>query len=104
MGNNEQRVDLPPPPPFPSSVRLATLDDLPRVAFVAAAGFYNSQFTAYQRPRFTQYPTDVLADYREQCLRSIVDPSQILLVAEADYDDHEGDAVTQSLKGADVQA
>ena len=102
MDDGEENLDLPPPPPFPASVRLASLDDLPRLTFVAAAAFYHSQFFAYQRPRFKEYPKDTLANYKDQCLRSIADPSQILLVAEADYDENEGKAVNQILKNADV--
>ena len=104
MGDREKHLDLPPPPPFPTSVRLATLDDLPRLAFVAAAGFYHSQFFAFQRPRFNEYPKDTLANYKDQCLTHIVDPSQILLVAEADYDENEGEAVNQILRDADASA
>jgi hypothetical protein len=48
--------------PF-DNVRLATLTDLPRIAVVAAAGFFWSPTFHFQRPFHAQFSEDTVSSY-----------------------------------------
>jgi hypothetical protein len=53
---------MPPVPVLPAldGVRVATLEDLPRIATVAAAGFFHSPTFHYQRVKHALYSDDTL--------------------------------------------
>ncbi|KAF2497451.1 hypothetical protein BU16DRAFT_605888 [Lophium mytilinum] len=70
-------------------VRLATLDDLPRIAIVAAAGFFYSPVFQYQRPHHEAYPEDTVASYLFEYEAAIHDPNTVVLVAEEAQDPQE---------------
>ncbi|KAJ4297709.1 hypothetical protein N0V90_005604 [Kalmusia sp. IMI 367209] len=91
-----------PVPVLPTldGVRLATPDDLPRIATVAAAGFYHSPTFHYQRVHHAAYPDDTLRSYLSEYQRAIVDPASVVLVAEDIIDDREGDHVYPALRQA----
>ncbi len=75
---------LTPPPPL-GRLRLAKLSDVPRIAVVAAAGFWHSPVFQYERPRFNRYPYDTLASYRREYQQAILDPKTAVLVIEDEY-------------------
>jgi len=72
--------------PHIDGVRLATLDDLPRIAIVAAAGFFYSPVFQYQRPHYDAYPEDTVASYYVEYEAAIRDPNSVVLVAEGVQD------------------
>ncbi|KAF3044826.1 hypothetical protein E8E12_010962 [Didymella heteroderae] len=79
-------------------LRLARLTDLPRIGFVAAAGFFHSTFFSYARPFYSQYPNDTVASYRAEYWKGILDPTKVVLVALDDYKENEVDFVYDALK------
>ncbi|KAF2689293.1 hypothetical protein K458DRAFT_413590 [Lentithecium fluviatile CBS 122367] len=81
-------------------LRLATMDDLPRIATVAAAGFFHSPTFQFQRGRYAEYPDDTLLSYWKDYHASILDPGCIVLVAEDKLVDAEGEKVYDALWGA----
>jgi len=91
-----------PSPVVPSfdRLRLATMEDLPRIATVAAAGFFHSPTFQYQRRRYAEYPDDTLLSYSTQYAASILDPQCIVLVAEDRLVDTEGGQVYDALRRA----
>ncbi|KAF2740992.1 hypothetical protein EJ04DRAFT_454341 [Polyplosphaeria fusca] len=68
-------------PPF-DNIRLATLEDLPRIATVAAAGFFWSPTFQFQRPHHASFPEDTLSSYWRCYLSELQDPAAAVLVAE----------------------
>lgn len=51
-------------PTYVDNIRLATLNDLSRIATVAAAGFFWSPVFQFQRPYYAEFPEDTLFSYR----------------------------------------
>jgi hypothetical protein len=80
------------------SVRIATLDDLSRIAFVAASAFFWSPTFRYQRPHYEEYPKDTLASYYTEYEESIRDPAYVVLVAEDTLETDEAGHVYEALK------
>ncbi len=66
-------------------LRLAKLSDVPRIAVVAAAGFWHSPVFQYERPGFNRYPFDTLASYGREYQQAILDPETAVLVIEDEY-------------------
>ena len=87
-----------PPPPFSSSLRLANIEDLPRIGIVAVGGFYHSPDFEFERPRHDDFPHDTLANYRAFYRHAILDPGALVLVSEDDYDEQESEAVHRALR------
>ena len=85
-------------PPKYDRLRLARLADLPRIGFVAAAGFFHSTFFPYARPFYQDYPTDTVASYRAEYREAILNPTKVVLVARDDYKENEEDFVYGALK------
>jgi hypothetical protein len=92
-------VNTPEPslPPF-ENIRLATLEDLPRIATIAAAGFFWSPTFHYQRPRYAQYPEDTLSSYWRAYQSDLENPATVVLVAEDVSKQAEKDCVYQALR------
>lgn len=88
-------------PPF-DGVRLATTKDLPRIATVAAAGFFWSPTFRFQRPYYAQYPTDTILSYQKEYHSAILDPACIVLVAEDAPIESETESVYEALRVAPV--
>lgn len=82
------------------SVRIATLDDLPRIAFVAASAFFWSPTFKYQRPHYDDFPIDTLASYYTEYEEMMRDPAYVVLVAEDTIETVEADHVYEALKSA----
>jgi hypothetical protein len=74
----------PAAPPF-GTLRLATINDIPRIAVVATASFFYSPTFAWERRYHRQYPEDTLKNYEKQFADFIRDPGSIVLVAEDSY-------------------
>ncbi|PSN63811.1 hypothetical protein BS50DRAFT_89484 [Corynespora cassiicola Philippines] len=91
---------MPKNPAVPSfdHVRLATLDDLPRIATVAAAGFFWSPTFQFQRPYHAEFPEDTLLSYRSEYDAAIRDPATVVLVAEDDFREAECERVYDALR------
>ncbi|ORY00360.1 hypothetical protein BCR34DRAFT_112754 [Clohesyomyces aquaticus] len=87
----------PPLEPF-NTLRLATLNDLPRVALVAAAGFYHSPTFQFQRPYYAEFPHDTVAAYWNEYRKAILDPATVVLVSEDMWDPNESQAVYEALR------
>lgn len=79
-------------------LRLARLTDLPRIGFVAAAGFFHSTFFPYARPFYRDFPSDTVASYRAEYREGILNPTKVVLVAVDDYKENEVDFVYEALK------
>lgn len=75
-------MPLDPIVPCFDGVRLAAGEDLPRIATVAAAGFFHSPTFQYQRTRHAEFPDDTLQSYWEEYRESMLDPQCVVLVAE----------------------
>ncbi|KAF2808901.1 uncharacterized protein BDZ99DRAFT_463759 [Mytilinidion resinicola] len=86
-----------PQVPQLDKVRLATLDDLPRIAIVAAAGFFYSPVFQYQRPHYEAYPEDTIASYFFEYEAAMHDPNAVVLVAEDIQDPQELDKAYRAL-------
>jgi hypothetical protein len=71
------------------SIRLGTFTDLPRVALVAAAGFFHLETFAYERPYYDHFAQDTVSDYHDRYLAVMEDPDRVLLVVEDIYEDNE---------------
>ncbi|KAF2272938.1 uncharacterized protein EI97DRAFT_445388 [Westerdykella ornata] len=84
-------------PPF-ENIRAATLVDLPRIASVAAAGFFWSPTFQFQRPYHADFPEDTISSYWFEYHEEIVDPASIVLVAEDVFDPHEDESVYDALR------
>jgi hypothetical protein len=84
-------------PPL-NGLRLATHNDLCRIAFVAAAGFYHTAYFQYHRAHFNNHPEDTVASYYANYLKSLDDPCTIMLVAEDIVQDDEIKHVYPSLQ------
>jgi hypothetical protein len=87
-----------PQAPQLERVRLATLDDLPRMAIVAAAGFFHSPVFQYQRPHYDAYPEDTIASYLVEYEAAICDPNSVVLVAEDLQDPQELEKAYDALR------
>jgi hypothetical protein len=81
-------------------LRLATMEDLPRIAIVAAAGFFHSPTFQYQRSHYAEYPDDTLFSYWREYAESILDPHRVVLVAEDKLVDTEDNQVYDALRRA----
>lgn len=79
-------------------VRPARLDDLGRIALVAAAGFYYSPVFHYQRPYYDAFPEDTIASYQAEYESVMLDPNSIVLVAEQVPDANETDKAYKALQ------
>lgn len=86
-------------PPF-DGVRLATSEDLPRIATVAAAGFFHSPSFQFQRVHHDKYPDDTLLSYRTEYHAAILDPASVVLVTEDTLINGEGESVYKALQAA----
>ncbi|KAL5438186.1 hypothetical protein PMIN07_011752 [Paraphaeosphaeria minitans] len=86
--------------PTMDGVRLATPEDLARIATVAAAGFFHSPTFHYQRVHYAAYPNDTLLSYWSEYDRAIKDGTSVVLVAEDTLKETEGSYVYPALKGA----
>ncbi|KAF2873041.1 hypothetical protein BDV95DRAFT_491126 [Massariosphaeria phaeospora] len=91
-----------PKPLLPSfgHVRLATLEDLPRIAPVAAAGFFWSPTFQFQRPLHAKFPNDTIASYWDEYQAAIRDPGSVVIVAEDLVDEKEDGGVYEALRTA----
>ncbi|KAF2268143.1 hypothetical protein CC78DRAFT_14942 [Lojkania enalia] len=87
-----------------NDLRPATPDDLPRIATVAAAGFYYSPTFQFQRPRFANFPEDTVSSYWRSYQSDLRDPATVLLVAEDVWDEHEKQRVYQALGASPIYA
>ncbi|KAF1977849.1 hypothetical protein BU23DRAFT_451407 [Bimuria novae-zelandiae CBS 107.79] len=86
--------------PFLDGIRLATVDDLSRIAIVAAAGFFHSPTFHYQRVHHAAYPEDTLLSYWTEYDQAMKDPMSVVLVAEDVLKENEGDDEYPALKNA----
>jgi hypothetical protein len=93
-------MPLEPVVPSFDGLRLATMDDLPRIATVAAAGFFHSPTFQFQRTRYAEYPDDTLLSYWQDYHASILDPECVVLVAQDVLIDVEGCQVYDALRRA----
>jgi hypothetical protein len=84
-------------PPY-GRLRPARLADVPRIGFVAAAGFFHSTFFPYARPFYHKYPTDTVASYRAEYRECILDPTKLVLVALDEFKETEIDFVYDALR------
>jgi hypothetical protein len=87
---------------FPNinGVRVATLDDLPRIAIVAAAAFFWSPTFRFQRPHYKEFPTDTLHSYLSEYEATIQNPAYVVLVAEDVLEADEAEHVYKALQSA----
>lgn len=79
-------------------VRLARLDELDRIALVAAAGFFHSPVFHFQRPHYDAFPEDTVASYQAEYEAAMLDPNSIVLVAEQIPDKNETNKVYEALQ------
>ncbi|OCK94192.1 uncharacterized protein K441DRAFT_696669 [Cenococcum geophilum 1.58] len=79
-------------------VRLARLDELDRIALVAAAGFFHSPVFHFQRPHYDAFPEDTVASYQAEYEAAMLDPNSIVLVAEQIPDKNETNRVYKALQ------
>jgi hypothetical protein len=86
--------------PDVNGVRLATLDDLPRIAIVAAAAFFWSPTFRFQRPYYHEFPADTLASYWSEYAQAIEDPACVVLIAEDLLEADEAEHIYKALRSA----
>lgn len=78
-------------------VRRATMDDLPRIAQVAAAGFFHSPVFRFQRPYHHLFPEDTLISYLREYEAAILNPKSAVIVAEDEKIEHEASCPCEGL-------
>jgi hypothetical protein len=83
-----------------NGVRLATLEDLPRISAVAAAAFFSSPTFKFQRPHYKQFPSDTIASYFVEYEKAIKDAACLVLAAEDVLDKDEAQHVYDELQYA----
>ncbi|KAF2848871.1 hypothetical protein T440DRAFT_500269 [Plenodomus tracheiphilus IPT5] len=86
--------------PSVEGVRLATVDDLHRIALVAASAFFWSPTFQFQRPRYRDFPADTVASYLFEYEAAIHDPACVVLVAEDIVERDEVEYIYEALQGA----
>jgi len=79
-------TDYPPYPPLESDLRLATIDDVPRLAAVAVAGFFGESTFDAARPLHKIHAGDTIAAFRDTMHGNIRDTNSVTVVIEADAD------------------
>src|ERR1700760_1598017 len=89
-------VQHPPYPPL-GRLRLATIDDIPRIAEVALAGFAETALFGWVKPYHHQYPKDSLKAYQYAFSLSLYDPGCVVIVAEDALKPSENDHVTATI-------
>ena len=73
--------NFPPAPAFPH-LRLASLQDVRRLAVVATLGFRDSEIFRFGRPHYDQFPQDAVAAFRNSFRDQICNPRAVVVVAE----------------------
>ena len=68
-------------PAFPC-LRLASLQDVPRIAVVSTLGFRDSEIFKFERPKYDQYPHDTITAFRNLFREQISNPNSVVVVAE----------------------
>src|SRR2546421_1908472 len=91
--SGQQGMLLHPDLPSLGSLRLATVQDVPRIGIVAAASFYHSPYFHYQRPDYQKFPFDTVASYRTQFMDAILGNDSVVIVAEDRPESNEIDHV-----------
>ena len=76
---------------LPSNIRRATLADVTRLAVVGTAGFYGSPLFQWDRVHHHTYPLDTYLSNANTYATRIQDPGALVLVAEDEYDEREGE-------------
>ncbi|OCK75890.1 hypothetical protein K432DRAFT_307573 [Lepidopterella palustris CBS 459.81] len=66
-------------------VRLATLEELRRLAFVLMTAFSFSPVNQFQRPKYQTFPGDTFYDYYLQLVDAFLDPTTRIYVSEDSY-------------------
>lgn len=84
-------------------LRFATAQDLPRIAFVAAAGFSMNEVFKFERPYYQSYPGDTLKSYYNSFLDGLQDRSCIVVVVTTDFDENEDNKVEAVISQHAVQ-
>ena len=79
-------------------LRKAKLSEIPRMAIVAAAGFFHSEVLKYQRPLYAKFAADTVKNFYNFFLREIRNPNSIVLVVEDSFEKDERDWVYDALK------
>jgi hypothetical protein len=99
-------MGFPKAPPL-GSLRLAMMQDVPRIATVATAGFYYSPVFAWERRFHSQFPLDTMQAYEKMFADVISDPQYIAIVATDAYDPKEhlksGATIVPDVPGPDLQ-
>lgn len=88
------------PLPNVDGVRLANLEDLPRISIVAAAAFFWSPSFRFQRPCYKEFPEDTIASYWNEYEAAIQDPTCVVLVTEDILEADEAEHIYEALRSA----
>jgi hypothetical protein len=86
--------------PNVGGVRLATLEDLPRIAIVAASAFFWSPTFRFQRPHYKEFPMDTINSYSREYEAAILNPTYVVLVTEDVLEADEAEHVYNALQFA----
>jgi hypothetical protein len=78
-----------PPAPALGNLRLATINDVPRIGIVAVASFFYTSLFPWQLVHHREYPEDTLQAYEKMFADSIRDPGCVVLVSEDEYQSDE---------------
>jgi hypothetical protein len=78
-----------PATPSLGPLRVPRAHELPRIALVAACGFYYSPIFHYERPKHKIYPEDTFSSYHEQFTQMLNHDEFVVLVAEDRYEPDE---------------
>ncbi|KAF2017330.1 hypothetical protein BU24DRAFT_343565 [Aaosphaeria arxii CBS 175.79] len=86
------------------NIRLARLSDLPRIAVVAAAGFYHSPTFRFQRPlhNIHNWSQDTVLSYWNEYREEIHDPASVVLVVEDNRVETEQDHAFEALRASSL--
>nr|POE54283.1 delta(24)-sterol reductase [Quercus suber] len=69
-------------PQLGHGVRLATPEDLPRMADLSVLGFKESEIFRYERPEYNKFPVDAVASFYNIYRSQLKNPRAIVVVAE----------------------
>ncbi|KAJ8129180.1 hypothetical protein O1611_g4452 [Lasiodiplodia mahajangana] len=79
---------FPVSPPL-GALRLATIQDVPRIAVVATSGFYYSPVFSWERPYHQEFPRDTFMSYEKMFADIIRSPDYVAVVVEDSFDPNE---------------
>jgi hypothetical protein len=89
-------IQHPPYPPL-GKLRLATIEDIPRITEVALAGYSHTPVFPWINTKHHQYPKDSFKGVQHSFARELCNPGYVVLVAVDAFNPSENDAINATI-------